>query len=485
MRTNKHISLPYIFSAHRRLVPLAVLLVSVMLLVFGAQPTYANHLPYTIGEVFAGVGDGKISRYTPTGVLIEQLDTTSGSAEETGMCFDGNTPTANLRSTNFTANNMTRFNNMGGVQTHPWAGPFNADPESCVVDGNGDIYVGQADGTGDILKFDADGNQLASFDVDTESRGSDWIDLAADQCTMFYTSEGKFVKRFDVCTNTQLPDFNATPLPTSPCFALRIRTNGEVLVACTDAAHRLSSAGTLMQSYPKSLLVPPGGGLGGEPSFLFALNLDPDKLSFWTAGYETGNIYRINIETGAQLTTFNAPPEVFSMAGLAIFGEPTVGMPGEPVSTPGKVNLGGYIDSEGNLVDPSELVLKNGPSAGGKATFGGSVRFQSGDPNPTGNVRYIDHVTGDNIKATSFSSLVISDGACGPNTHAMIKGKATVNGVPDQDLQIDVDDCAEPGSQQPGTSSSGPDMLMIMTGPGQPYMNGGPLVGGNIQVRAE
>jgi hypothetical protein len=25
---------------------------------------------------------------------------------------------------------------------------------------------------------------------DTEDRGIDWIDLAADQCTLFYTSEG-------------------------------------------------------------------------------------------------------------------------------------------------------------------------------------------------------------------------------------------------------------------------------------------------------
>ena len=55
--------------------------------------------------------------------------------------------------------------------------------------------------------------------------------------------------------------------------------------------------------------------------------------------------------------------------------------------------------------------------------------------------------------------------------------------MPDQDFQINVDDCSEPGSQQPGTSASGPDMLMIMTGPTQVYLNGGPLVGGNIQVK--
>jgi len=152
-----------------------------------------------------------------------------------------------------------------------------------------------------------------------------------------------------------------------------------------------------------------------------------------------------------------------------------------PASTPGKVSLGGFIDSAGNIVQGSMLLLQK-VVLGGRATFGGSVQFQSGDPNPTGNVRYLDHVTLDDIKATSFATLAIGPGACGPDTHALIIGKATVNGVPDQDVQINVDDCGEPGSQQP-VSVSGPDMLMIMTGPSQVYMNGGPLVGGNIQVK--
>src|SRR5204863_698045 len=131
------------------------------------------------------------------------------------------------------------------------------------------------------------------------------------------------------------------------------------------------------------------------------------------------------------------------------------------------VSLGGFIDSAGNIVEGSVLLLRNGPIPGGKATFGGNVRFKSGDPSPTGNVRYIDHVTGDDIKATSFTTLVIGAGPCGPYTHAMIMGKATVNGLPDQDLRIDVNDCSEPGSQPPSI----PDMLMIMTGPTQVYVN--------------
>ncbi len=313
--------------------PTAWTLLAIVLgaLVLCAQPASANHIPYTAGHVFAGVGNGKINRYTPTGTFVEQLDTLSGSSEQTGMCFDGNTPTANLRSTNFTANNMTRFNNLGGVVTFPWAGPFNADPESCVVSASGHIYVGQADGSRDILKFDASGTLVASFNVPTGPRGSDWIDLAADQATMFYTSEGADIRRYNVSTNTVLTNFNVAPLPTSPCFALRIRTNGEVLVACTNAAHRLSPTGTLMQSYPRSALITPTMGMG-EPSVLFALNLDPDGKSFWTAGFSTGNIYRIDITTGAQIATFNAPPLGPTLAGLAIFGEPQVSLIGPPAT---------------------------------------------------------------------------------------------------------------------------------------------------------
>jgi len=134
-----------------------------------------------------------------------------------------------------------------------------------------------------------------------------------------------------------------------------------------------------------------------------------------------------------------------------------------PAPTPGRVSLRGFIDSAGK----------------GKAAFGGTVQFQSGDPSPTGNLRYIDHVTGDRIAATSFTTLVIGTGPwCGPGTHALIMGKATVNGVPDQDFQVNVDDCSEPGSQPPST----PDMLKILTRPNQVYVNGGPLVAGNIEI---
>ena len=51
---------------------------------------------------------------------------------------------------------------------------------------------------------------------------TDWLDLAADQKTMFFSDEvSHAVHRFDVSTNTPLPDF-ATGLPGANTFALRL-----------------------------------------------------------------------------------------------------------------------------------------------------------------------------------------------------------------------------------------------------------------------
>jgi hypothetical protein len=270
----------------------------------------AAGVPYTKGDIFAGVGQGIIKHFSSTGVLLDTLDTGSGSFQDTGMCFDAS---GSLYSTNFEANDMSKFDTAGNLPTHPWGGPFDAHPESCVADASGHIYVGQADGTHDILKVDAAGTPLATLGPLVTDRGTDWIDLAADQCTMFYAGEGFTIRRYDVCTNMQLADFATAPA--SPCYALRIRANGEVLVACSSEIVRFSPTGTVLQTYPL-----PSDATG----FFFALNLDPDGTSFWSADFYTGNVYRFDIGTGAILTEFNAGPTV-DLAGLAIFGEPQVG----------------------------------------------------------------------------------------------------------------------------------------------------------------
>src|SRR4029077_14595909 len=215
--------------------PQAVLVLAIVLLTASVgrgqtPPTFQT------GDVFVGVAcfseggcTGKVLWYRNDGTFVKTLDTGQINTETTGMAFDAS---GNLYATVFEANNVVKFDHSGSLLGTFGSG-YNFDPESIRFDSAGNAYVGQADGTHQVLKFSSSGAPLAMFSPAVETRGTDWIDLAADQNTLFYTSEGHLVKRFDVNANAQLPDF-ASGLLGSNAFAVRILPDGEVLVADTD-----------------------------------------------------------------------------------------------------------------------------------------------------------------------------------------------------------------------------------------------------------
>ena len=84
-----------------------------------------------------------------------------------------------------------------------------------------------------MAEFDSNGIRLPDIGpLNTELFGVDWIDLASDECTLYYTTEGTDIMRFNKCTNTQLPNFNNTSFdPNQSAFELRILPDGSVLVA--------------------------------------------------------------------------------------------------------------------------------------------------------------------------------------------------------------------------------------------------------------
>jgi hypothetical protein len=151
------------------------------------------------------------------------------------------------------------------------------------------------------------------------------------------------------------------------------------------------------------------------------------------------------------------------------------GNPPQAVSTPGKVTGGGRIDPDGSIPVLATLLIQQGPSAGGKATFGFIVDYQSGDEFPTGNLEYNDHKADVRVKATSYDLLVITDPSlkCPVGKHAKFHGLAEVNGAPGQMLEVEVDDCGEPGDM---------DTFSIKAGA---YMASGVLIGGNIQIHED
>jgi sugar lactone lactonase YvrE len=315
-------------------------------------PPTPVHVPLANGDAlvgsyapYLGAGSNVVYHNADTGAQLDVLDA-RGVGVGTGMCFD---QSGNLYATTFLGKSMTKFDKNGALLAAPWGGDpstgkFNLYPESCAVDASGDVYVGEAtsessqsfggpavDTTPHIFKFDPAGHLLATYSPLTEDRGTDWVDLAADQCTIYYTSEGDTIKRFNVCTNQQLFDF-ADGL-TGPCYALRIRPNGEVMVACTSTVYRLDATGHVLQVYPYLSI---SRAECSAPS-LFALNLDPDGTTFWTSDLVSGQVFRLDIASGRPLVSFSPP--VFcdptspgsNAAGLAIFGELTAGELPTPV----------------------------------------------------------------------------------------------------------------------------------------------------------
>jgi hypothetical protein len=260
------------------------------------------------GDVFVSVGNGQVQERKPDGTLVQTLDTNTGSPETTGLAFNA---AGNLYVTDWTARDVTKFTPPGTLAGSFGSG-YTGHPESIVFDAAGNAYVGQVDTTGaTLLKFDSAGQPIASFSPARENRGTDWIDLAPDQCTVYYTSEGRSVKRFDVCgeVGSQLSDF-ATGLPGAAAYTIRLLPGGGALVADTETIVHLDASGQVVQQY-------------NDPSssaFWFSLALDPDGKTFWAGNPFTGEVAHFDIASRALLSHFTTANDssIDLAGGLAI-----------------------------------------------------------------------------------------------------------------------------------------------------------------------
>ena len=296
------------------IVGLSVLLTGA-LLVLAPRPVQSMSTTFAPGDIFVSitvyapsvgvipgsVTTGQVQWRFPDGTLNRiMISEVPGTAE--GMGFDAG---ANLYLTHWcfdltctTGNTVEKFNTLGLSQGAFGSG-YNCNPHAIVFDAAGSAYVGQADCSGAILKFEP-GNAPIAFAVAPDNRGSFWIDLAADGCTIFYTSWGPNVKRFNTCTGVQLPNFNVAPLPGGEVQDLRILPDGGVLVSSGQVVARLDASGNLVQTY----------GVAGETSLWAGLDLVGDG-TFWVGNYYTSNVYKFDLTTGAVRASFNTgtPPE--------------------------------------------------------------------------------------------------------------------------------------------------------------------------------
>ncbi|HXY16172.1 MAG TPA: Ig-like domain-containing protein [Terriglobales bacterium] len=253
---------------------------------------------------FVGVSNGQIEQFSSTGTLLKTLNTGLGGSV-TGMGFDA---LGALYVTDFTADTVSRFDGSGKLIGNFGSG-YNCKPESIVFDNAGNAYVGETGCSHALLKFDAYGNLVHGWAVTTEVEGSDWIDLASDQCTIFYTSQGTSILRFNVCTGEQLPVF-ATGLHTG--LGLRVLPDGGVLVADDQDIMRFDSAGRNVSTYTAT----------GENCWV-SVTLDPDGKSFWAVDFCTSDILHFDLTAGNQLGKFNSGTPTQTVYGIAMQGAPT------------------------------------------------------------------------------------------------------------------------------------------------------------------
>lgn len=287
---------------------LGVLLIGVFIFSLPGYRAEATHTTFAPGDVIVTLSTGQVQWRHPDGTLNRILvGTVAGPAE--GIAFDA---TGNLYITHWcadptctTGNTVERFNT-GGLSTGTVGSGYNCNPHAIVFAPTGSAYVGQADCTGAILRFDL-GKPPVAYTAAAENRGSAWIDLAPDGCTIFYTSWGPNVKRFNVCINTQLANFNIAPLPDFQGYELRILPDGGVLVASTTIIVRLDASGNQVQTYD----VP------GEPRLWAGLDLVGDG-TFWVSNYGSSNAYKFDIATGAVRASFNAGTPSFTVNDIGV-----------------------------------------------------------------------------------------------------------------------------------------------------------------------
>jgi hypothetical protein len=189
---------------------------------------------------------------------------------------------------------------------------YNCNPTSIDFDAAGNVFGGQADCGGAILKFNAAGVPVTSFAAVPENRGSMWIELAPDSCTVLYASEGLKVKRYNVCANDQLTDFNTVPLP-DRAYGMVILTDNTVLVADSSAIVRLDGAGNVIQTY----------NTVGDPGHIwFSVDVDLVSTAFWAANNYTSVVTKFDLTSGAVLASINTGAPQFQVKAVAVFHAP-------------------------------------------------------------------------------------------------------------------------------------------------------------------
>jgi hypothetical protein len=309
-------------------------------------------------DIFTAVSDGQINWYRPSACpgipssVAFQGVLSGGSSYMTGMGFDEGScnsagvvsgiPNPNpgvpcMYATDFGTSTILVFDNTGAlIGTCAATGSGGPSVESVeAIEGTGGIAPGviaggpefHAAAGGAYIESGplpcGSGATMTQHDVATQgdTGGSDWVDMAADKCTVLYTGEGQEILSANICTDTQNPVFSTG---FDHLYALKILPDASVVVADTNDVAHVASNGVVINTCDSS-----SAGAGG----IFSLDVLPGGAAFATGSFLNNQVDYLTI---AQCDAGQASP-AFSFSGIsgdgaaqgtvygvAIFGEAEV-----------------------------------------------------------------------------------------------------------------------------------------------------------------
>jgi hypothetical protein len=148
-----------------------------------------------------------------------------------------------------------------------------------------------------------------SWEVDLESEGTNFVDLAVDQETLFYTSAGTQILRVNVATGAQLGVYATVAPAAGPrpgLRGLRILPPGDgsngVIVAAGSVCYWIGADGSTLQTYTP---FPASSGLD-----LDKVEITNDGETFWVSDQWSAYLFQFDISSGSQLQSINTglPP---------------------------------------------------------------------------------------------------------------------------------------------------------------------------------
>jgi hypothetical protein len=288
------------------------------------------------GDLIVGNGD-VLAIDAATGALkgiayiVGGLGSAAGAVSADGLIYV----------TNENHNSVRVYNRNLSLQAVYFLTGGTAGPHAMAVLDNGDLLIGNTgDGGGGpcvdpevsseaaaaLVRLSSDGTPVTVYTVAVEASGTPAVDVASDQRTVFYTSLGRQIKRFDIESNTQLADFATLASDGGMARGLKVLPDGGVLVADTINIKRLNAAGAVVQTYTTD-----------EQADWGTITLDATAETFWSANTGSGEytpiLVHFNLESGAVLGSVS--DELIQSTGLA-----------SQLCSGGILLVGGYRDSQ-------------------------------------------------------------------------------------------------------------------------------------------